>query len=109
MLFGQNETVELVGPGVPECSNCQQPRAGGVFSDDGDVYLCLRCLSFHDEYRRIMARIDADMKALSDEDSQGSSKKTLKPVDHLYNLRSGAPRNVKSSALRRPIGVIRLS
>jgi hypothetical protein len=47
--FGQNETVELVGPGVPECSNCNEPRAGGVFSDDGDVYLSPKCLAFHDE------------------------------------------------------------
>jgi len=56
---------------VPECSNCQEPRAGGVFSDDGDVYLCPRCLAFHDEYFRVMARIDADMKALNEKDVHG--------------------------------------
>jgi len=67
-LFGKNETVELVGSGVPECSNCQEPRAGGVFSDDGDVYLCPTCLAFHDEYRRIMARIENEQKIISDHD-----------------------------------------
>jgi hypothetical protein len=69
--FGQNERVELVGPGVPECSNCHEFRAGGVFSDDGDVYLCPKCLAFHDEYRRIMARIDNDRKAISDQEGHG--------------------------------------
>jgi hypothetical protein len=68
IAFGQNETVKLVRPGVPECSNCQEPAAGGVFSDDGDVYLCPTCLAFHDEYRRIMARIENEQKIISDHD-----------------------------------------
>jgi hypothetical protein len=63
--------VELVGPPVPECSNCGEPRDGGVFSDDGDVYLCPKCLAFHDEYFRIMAKIDADMKAFNLKDVHG--------------------------------------
>jgi hypothetical protein len=63
--------VELVGPPVPECSNCHQPRDGGVFSDDGKVYLCPKCMAFHAEYMRVMAKIDSDMKALSENDGQG--------------------------------------
>jgi hypothetical protein len=69
--LGQNQTVELVGSGVPECSNCQEPRAGGVFSDDGGVYLCPKCLAFHDEYMRIMASIDRDQRAIGDQDADG--------------------------------------
>ena len=71
IAFGQNEMVELVGPAVPDCSNCREPRAGGTFSDDGDVYLCPKCLAFHAEYLRIMAKIDTDMKALSENDGLG--------------------------------------
>jgi len=62
--FGHNERVELVGPPVPECSNCHEPRDGGVFSDDGDVYLCPKCLAFHAEYFRVMAEIENERKAL---------------------------------------------
>jgi hypothetical protein len=69
IALGQNGTVKLVGPPVPECSNCREPRGGGTFSDDGDVYLCPKCLAFHAEYHRIMAIIDRDMKALSDEET----------------------------------------
>ena len=58
--LGQNKRVELVGTGVPECSNCHEPRAGGVFSDDGTVYLCPKCLAFHQEFMTIMARIEDD-------------------------------------------------
>ena len=67
-VFGHNEHVELVGPPVPECSNCQEPRAGGTFSDDAGVYLCPKCLAFHAEYFRIMAKIDADQKAFIEKD-----------------------------------------
>lgn len=69
VAFGHNEDVELVGPPVPECSNCQEPRAGGVFSDDGDVYLCPKCLAFQAEYFRIMADIDADRRSISENDN----------------------------------------
>jgi len=69
VAFGHNGDVELVGPPVPECSNCQEPRGGGVFSDDGDVYLCPKCLAFHDEYRKIMAEISADRERRSQNDS----------------------------------------
>jgi hypothetical protein len=62
--------VELVGPPVPECSNCQEPRAGGSFSDDGDVYLCPKCLAFHAEYFRVMAKIDADREKFEVQDVQ---------------------------------------
>ena len=31
---GHNGLVELVGSPVTECSNCHEPRAGGLFSDD---------------------------------------------------------------------------
>jgi hypothetical protein len=68
IIFGQNETVELVGPSVPECSNCHEPRGGGDFSDDGEVYLCPKCLAFHDEYFRIMAKIDADRNTFREND-----------------------------------------
>jgi hypothetical protein len=61
--------VELVGPPVPACSNCQEPRGGGIFSDEGDVYLCPKCLAFQAEYFRIMAEIEADRRALSEDDS----------------------------------------
>ena len=54
---------------MPECSNCQEPRAGGVFSDDGDVYLCPKCLAFHAEYFRIMAEIDADREEVVSKDN----------------------------------------
>jgi hypothetical protein len=50
---------ELVGPPVPECSNCAEPRDGGIFSDEGDVYLCPKCMALHAEYFRIKAEIDA--------------------------------------------------
>lgn len=73
---GQNETVELVGSAVPQCSNCQEPRAGGEFSDDGEVYLCPKCLAFHDEYFRIMAEIDADRQALNEKGFTGSGSPT---------------------------------
>jgi hypothetical protein len=46
-------------------------RAGGVFSDDGDFYLCPKCLAFRDEFRRIMTRIDNDRKAISDQEGHG--------------------------------------
>jgi hypothetical protein len=71
LSFGHNMSVELVGPSVPECSNCREPRAGGVSSDDGGVYLCPKCLAFHAEYFRIMAKIDSDLKALNEEDVNG--------------------------------------
>ena len=71
LSFGHNESVELVGPPVPECSNCQEPRAGGVFSDDGDVYLCPKCLAFHAEYFRVMDEIENERKALREEASEG--------------------------------------
>src|SRR5208283_1051605 len=74
--LGQNETVELVGPAVPQCSNCQEPRAGGEFSDDGEVYLCPKCLAFHDEYFRIMAKIDAERQALNEKGVNGSGPPT---------------------------------
>ena len=63
--------VKLVGPAVPACSNCRESRAGGTFSDGGDVYLCPKCLAFHAEYMRIMAKTDSDMKALSENDGLG--------------------------------------
>ena len=69
--LGQNKRVELVGTGVPECSNCHEPRAGGVFSDDGSVYLCPKCLAFHEEFMRIMARIEDDRRAISDQETSG--------------------------------------
>jgi hypothetical protein len=69
--LGQNKRVELVGTGVPECSNCHEPRAGGVFSDDGSVYLCPKCLAFHEEFMRIMARIEDDRRAISDQETPG--------------------------------------
>jgi hypothetical protein len=65
--LGQNERVELVGTGVPECSNCQEPRGGGVSSDDGSVYLCPKCLAFHEEYMTIMAKIENDRKVVTDQ------------------------------------------
>ena len=60
-----------MGPPVPEFSNCREPRGGGVFSDDGKVYLCPKCLAVHDEYFRIMAKIDADRKSLTENDGLG--------------------------------------
>ena len=54
--------------GIPECSNCHETRAGGVFSDDGNVYLCPKCLAFHQEYMTIMARIEDDRRAMSDQE-----------------------------------------
>ena len=69
--LGQNKRVELVGTGVPECSNCHEPRVGGVFSDDGSVYLCPKCLAFHEEFMRIMARIEDDRRAISDQETPG--------------------------------------
>ncbi len=60
-----------MGPAVPECSNCREPRGGGDFSDDGTVYLCPKCLAFHEEYYRVMAIIDRDMEALRNERIQG--------------------------------------
>jgi hypothetical protein len=69
--LGQNVRVELVGTGVPECSNCHEPRAGGVFSDDGAVYLCPKCLAFHQEFMTIMARIEDDRRAISDQETSG--------------------------------------
>ena len=69
--LGQNKRVELVGTGVPECSNCHEPRASGVFSDDGSVYLCPKCLAFHQEYMTIMARIEDDRRAITDQEDPG--------------------------------------
>jgi hypothetical protein len=60
-----------VGTGVPECSNCREPRAGGAFSDDRAVYLCPKCLAFHGEYRTIMAKIESDRKAVTDQEDPG--------------------------------------
>jgi hypothetical protein len=69
--FGHNVPVELVGSPVPECSNCHEPRAGGIFSDDRAVYFCPKCLAYHAEFRRLMAEIDNDRKALSEDDGSG--------------------------------------
>ena len=60
-----------MGPPLPECSNCQEPRAGGVFSDDGDVYLCPKCMAVHAEYFRVMAEIENERKALNKKDVHG--------------------------------------
>ena len=49
----------------------ESQRGGGVFSDDGKVYLCPKCLAVHDEYFRIMAKIDADRKSLTENDGLG--------------------------------------
>jgi hypothetical protein len=64
--LGQNGRMELVGPGVPECSNCREPRSGGIFSDDGAVYLCPKCRAFHEEYMTIMAKIESEREAIGD-------------------------------------------
>lgn len=60
-----------MGTGVPECSNCQEPRAGCVFSDDRSVYLCSKCLAFHEEYMTIMAKIESDWRAITDQVGRG--------------------------------------
>jgi hypothetical protein len=59
----------LVGPGVPECSNCREPRGGDIFSDDGAVYLCPKCVAFHEEYMTIMAKIETEQEASGDQDA----------------------------------------
>ena len=59
IVFGHNEDGGARGTThCPQCSNCQEPRAGGDFSDDGDVYLCPKCLAVHAEYFRVMAKIE---------------------------------------------------
>lgn len=55
---------------MPECSNCHEPRDGGVFSDDRKVYLYPKCVAIHAEFMRIMVEIDRDRKALSEEHNQ---------------------------------------
>jgi recombinational DNA repair protein (RecF pathway) len=62
--------VDLLGPPVPECSNCHEPRDGGVFSHDRKVYLCPKCVAFHAEFMRITDEIERDRKTLSDDDGQ---------------------------------------
>jgi hypothetical protein len=49
-------------------TNCQEPRAGGIFSDDGGAYRCPKCLALHTEYFRVMAKIDADQMAFIEKD-----------------------------------------
>ena len=63
--------VELAGQPVPECSNCGEPRAGGTFGDDGDVYLCPKCLAVNAEYFRVMAEIENERKALNEKNVHG--------------------------------------
>ena len=61
----------------------REPRAGGVFSDDGSAYLCPKCLAFHEEYMTIMDKIESDRRT-------SPTRKAL-GTDHLYNRRSGLP------------------
>jgi hypothetical protein len=66
MVPRANAKGALVGPPVL-CSRIAGNRKNGrVFSDDGDVYRCPKCRVFHDEYSGIMAKIDADRKALNE-------------------------------------------
>jgi hypothetical protein len=61
---------------------CGEPRGGGLFSDDGDVYLCAKCVAFHDEYMWIMAKSTLiERRALT----------TASGTDHPPNRRTGAP------------------
>ena len=39
--------------------------------DDGDVYLCPKCLAVHAEYFRVMAEIENERKALNEKNVHG--------------------------------------
>jgi hypothetical protein len=80
--FGHNESMELVGPPVPECSNCHEPRAGGIFSDDEDVYLCPKCMG------SMLSTLGSWPRSILI--GRQLAAKASTAVNHLHNRRTGS-------------------